>query len=398
MTRMQRPVHVVGVGMIPFTKPGASEPYTVMGARAAQLALDDAGVPYAEVQQAYVGYVYGDSTAGQAAIYGVGLSGIPVFNVNNNCSTGSSALFLARQAVESGMVECAIALGFEQMQPGALKGAWDDRPSPMAKFAEVMTAHQGFEPAAPRAAQFFGGAGRDYMSKYGIRADTFGRISVKARQHAARNPLALFRQTLTLDEVMASPKVFDPLTRYQCCPPTCGAAAAIVCSAEFAQKHGLDTSVVIKAQAMTTDRPSTFETDDMMRVVGYDMTAAAAKQVYEAAGVGPEDVDVVELHDCFTANELITYEGLGLTPEGTAERFIVDGDNTYGGRVVTNPSGGLLSKGHPLGATGLAQCYELVSQLRGRAEQRQVEGARLALQHNLGLGGACVVTLYEKVG
>ncbi|WP_374667966.1 lipid-transfer protein [Ramlibacter sp.] len=395
---MQRPVHVVGVGMIPFTKPGASEPYTVMGARAAQLALDDAGVPYAEVQQAYVGYVYGDSTAGQAAIYGVGLSGIPVFNVNNNCSTGSSALFLARQAVESGMVECAIALGFEQMQPGALKGAWDDRPSPMAKFAEVMTAHQGFEPAAPRAAQFFGGAGRDYMSKYGIRADTFGRISVKARQHAARNPLALFRQTLTLDEVMASPKVFDPLTRYQCCPPTCGAAAAIVCSAEFAQKHGLDTSVVIKAQAMTTDRPSTFETDDMMRVVGYDMTAAAAKQVYEAAGVGPEDVDVVELHDCFTANELITYEGLGLTPEGTAERFIVDGDNTYGGRVVTNPSGGLLSKGHPLGATGLAQCYELVSQLRGRAEQRQVEGARLALQHNLGLGGACVVTLYEKVG
>lgn len=397
MTRMQRPVHVVGVGMIPFTKPGASEPYTVMGARAAQLALDDAGVPYAGVQQAYVGYVYGDSTAGQAAIYGVGLSGIPVFNVNNNCSTGSSALFLARQAVESGMVECAIALGFEQMQPGALKGAWDDRPSPMAKFAEVMTAHQGFEPAAPRAAQFFGGAGRDYMAKHGIRADTFGRISVKARQHAARNPLALFRQTLTLDEVMASPKVFDPLTRYQCCPPTCGAAAAIVCSAEFARKHGLDTSVVIKAQAMTTDTPSTFETDDMMRVVGYDMTAAAAKQVYEAAGVGPEDLDVVELHDCFTANELITYEGLGLTPEGTAERFIVDGDNTYGGRVVTNPSGGLLSKGHPLGATGLAQCYELVSQLRGRAEQRQVEGARLALQHNLGLGGACVVTLYEKV-
>ncbi len=127
------------------------------------------------------------------------------------------------------------------------------------------------------------------------------------------------------------------------------------------------------------------------------MTANAAKQVYEAAGIGPEDLDVVELHDCFTANELITYEGLGLTPEGTAEKFIVDGDNTYGGRIVTNPSGGLLSKGHPLGATGLAQCYELVSQLRGRADQRQVEGARLALQHNLGLGGACVVTLYQKV-
>ena len=232
MTRMQRAVHVVGVGMIPFTKPGASDPYTVMGARAAQLALDDAGVNYKDVQQAYVGYVYGDSTSGQAAIYGVGLSGIPVFNVNNNCSSGSSALFLARQAVESGMVECAIALGFDQMVPGALKGAYDDRPSPMSRFAEVMTAHQGYLPDAPRAAQFFGGAGRDYIAQYGIRKDTFGRISVKARQHAARNPLAVFRQTLTLDEVMAAPTVFDPLTRYQCCPPTCGAAAAIVCSAD----------------------------------------------------------------------------------------------------------------------------------------------------------------------
>ena len=326
----------------------------------------------------------------------MGLTGIPVFNLNNNCSTGSSALFLARQAVESGQVECAISLGFEQMQPGALKGAWDDRPSPMARFAEVMTAHQGYDPATPRAAQFFGGAGRDYMAQYGIRADTFGRISVKARQHAARNPLAVFRQTLTLDEVMAAPMVFDPLTRYQCCPPTCGAAAAIVCSAEFAQKHNLDRRVVIAAQAMTTDTPSTFESGDMRKVVGYDMSVAAARQVYEAAGIGPEDLDVVELHDCFTANELITYEALGLTPEGTAEKFILDGDNTYGGRVVTNPSGGLLSKGHPLGATGLAQCYELTHQLRGTAEQRQVEGARNALQHNLGLGGACVVTLYQR--
>jgi acetyl-CoA acetyltransferase len=394
---MNRTVHVVGVGMIPFTKPGASEPYHVMGARAAQLALDDAGVDYAEVQQAYVGYVYGDSTAGQAAIYGVGLSGIPIFNVNNNCATGSSALFLARQAVDSGSVECAIALGMEQMVPGALKGTYDDRPSPMLRFVDSMTENQGYEPDVPRAAQYFGGAGHDYMRQYGIRADTFGRISVKARQHAARNPLAIFKQTLTLDEVMASPKVFGMLTRFQCCPPTCGAAAAIVCSADFARKHDLDMHVVIAAQAMTTDKASTFDSHDMRKLVGYDMTAAAARQVYEAAGIGPEDLDVVELHDCFTANELITYEGLGLTPEGTAEKFILDGDNTYGGRVVTNPSGGLLSKGHPLGATGLAQCAELVWQLRGQADKRQVDGARLALQHNLGLGGACVVTLYQAI-
>ncbi|PCM43257.1 lipid-transfer protein [Marinobacter sp. ANT_B65] len=397
MSSNQRAVHVVGVGMIPFTKPGASDPYHIMGARAAKQALEDAGVDYNLVQQAYVGYVYGDSTSGQAAIYGVGLSGIPVINVNNNCSTGSSALFLARQAVESGSVECAIAVGFEQMVPGALKGAYDDRPSPMDRFVEAMKAHQGIDPNKPRAAQFFGGAGLDYINQYGISPDTLGRISVKARQHAARNPLAVFRQPLTLEEVMASPTIFGPLTRYQCCPPTCGAAAAIICSSEFARKHNLDASVVIAAQAMTTDTAATFESDDMRKVVGYDMTASAASQVYEKAGIGPEDVSVVELHDCFTANELITYEGLGLTPEGTAEKFILDGDNTYGGRVVTNPSGGLLSKGHPLGATGLAQCYELVSQLRGTADQRQVEGARFALQHNLGLGGACVVTLYQGI-
>jgi acetyl-CoA acetyltransferase len=394
---VSRKVHVVGVGMIPFTKPGASEPYHVMGAKAARAALDDARVDYALIEQAYVGYVYGDSTSGQAAVYGVGLSGIPVFNLNNNCSTGSSALYLARQAVERGAAECVLALGFEQMTPGALKGAYDDRPSPVARFAEAMTAIQGYDAAAPRAAQFFGGAGRAHMELYGTRPETFARISVKARQHAARNPFAVFRQTVTLDEVMASPKVFDPLTRLQCCPPTCGAAAAVVCSAEFARRHGLDTSVVIAAQAMTTDTGSTFNAGDMRKVVGYDMTRAAAQKVYEAAGIGPEDIDVVELHDCFTANELITYEGLGLTPEGTAEKFILEGDNTYGGKVVTNPSGGLLSKGHPLGATGLAQCAELVWQLRGQADQRQVEGARLALQHNLGLGGACVVTLYQAV-
>lgn len=394
---MSRAVHVVGVGMIPFTKPGASGPYPTMGATAARRALADAGIDYARIEQAYVGYVFGDSTAGQAAMYGVGLTGIPVINVNNNCSTGSTALFLARQAVQSGALECALALGFEQMVPGPLKGTWTDRPSPLAHFIERMAEDQGYEEQTPRAAQFFGGAARDYIRQHGIDKSTFARISVKARQHAARNPLAVFRQTVTLDEVLAATPVFDPLTRLQCCPPTCGAAAAVVCSEDFARRHGLDRRVRIAAQAMTTDTASTFDSHDMRRLVGYDMAVAASTKVYEAAGIGPEDVDVVELHDCFTANELITYEALGLTPEGTAEKFIVDGDNTYGGRVVTNPSGGLLSKGHPLGATGLAQCAELTWQLRGQADQRQVEGARIALQHNLGLGGACVVTMYEAV-
>ncbi|MGB3432075.1 lipid-transfer protein [Achromobacter sp.] len=392
---MNRKVWVAGVGMIPFSKPGASEAYTVMGARAVREALRDAGLQYDAVQQAYAGYVYGDSTAGQAVVYGVGLSGIPVFNVNNNCATGSSALFLARQAVESGAVECALAVGFEQMVPGALKSVYEDRPLPLQDFISAMTEMQGYDTAKPRAAQFFGGAGRDYMKEHGIGADIFARIAVKARQHAARNPYAVFRQAVTLDEVLAAPMIFDPLTRLQCCPPTCGAAAAILCSDEFARRHGLAPIVSIAAQAMTTDTPPTFGAGDMRKVVGFDMTRTAADRVYEAAGISPDDVDVVELHDCFTANELITYEGLRLTPEGTAEKFILEGDNTYGGKVVTNPSGGLLSKGHPLGATGLAQCTELVWQLRGQADLRQVEGARLALQHNLGLGGACVVTLYQ---
>ncbi|WP_181778785.1 lipid-transfer protein [Pseudonocardia pini] len=394
---MERTVVISGVGMIPFGKPGKSPSYQEMGASAARAALADAGVAYEQVAQAYVGYVYGDSTSGQSALYELGLSGIPMVNVNNNCSTGSSALWLARQAVESGAAECVLALGFEQMRPGALVAVWDDRPSSTGRFEEVAAGRPGADPKAPMAAQLFGGAGLAHMERFGTKPETLGRISVKARRHAAHNPYAVFRAPVTLEEVMGSPAVWGPLTRLQCCPPTCGAAAAVVCSAEFARRHGLDASVRLRAQSLVTDVPGAFDGTDMRKVVGYDMTAKAAAQVYEAAGVGPEDIPVVELHDCFTANELITYEGLGLTPEGTAEKFVLDGDNTYGGRVVTNPSGGLLSKGHPLGATGLAQCAELVWQLRGQAGGRQVEGARLGLQHNLGLGGACVVSLYEKV-
>lgn len=387
---------VAGVGMIPFSKPSAGEQYEDMGSIAIRAALEDAGLDYGEIQQAYVGYVYGDSTSGQGALYEVGLSGIPIINVNNNCSTGSTALYLARQAVESGAVDCVIAVGFEQMTPGALKAAWTDRRSPFAIFDEVAHDLQG-PSEAPMAAQYFGGAGRDHMDRFGTKQETFAKISVKARKHAANNPNAVFRGQLTIDEVMSSPTIYGPLTRLMCCPPTCGAAAAIICSPEFAAKHGIDASVRIKAQAMTTDTASSFSSGDMRKLVGYDMSAAAAQQVYEQAGVGPEDIRVVELHDCFSTNELLSYEALGLTPEGTGEKFVEDGDNTYGGRVVTNPSGGLLSKGHPLGATGLAQCAELVWQLRGTAGARQVDGVKLGLQHNIGLGGAAVVTLYEKV-
>ena len=389
-------VVVGGVGMIPFAKPGASRPYDEMGAEAARLALEDAGIGYDAVEQAYAGYVYGDSTSGQKAIYPLGLTGIPIVNVNNNCSTGSSALFLARQAIASGAADCVLALGFEQMRPGAIGSIFEDRPSPFEDFDEIADRLTEAK-EIPLALKYFGGAGLQHMKKYGTKLETFAKVRAKASRHAVNNPKAIFRKEVTEEEVMSSPAIWQGvLTRLMACPPTCGAAAAILMSEGFAKKHGIRDDVRITAQSMTTDFPSTFDSDDMMRVVGYDMAKAAAGRVYEEAGIGPDDVDVIELHDCFAQNELITYEALGLCPEGGAEEFVENGDNTYGGKVVTNPSGGLLSKGHPLGATGLAQCYELTSQLRGTAEARQVEGARKALQHNLGLGGACVVTLYEQ--
>ena len=393
---MNTPVYVSGVGMIPFAKPGKHAPYHQMAASATAAALADAGIGYDQIEQAYVGYVYGDSTAGQRALYEVGMTGIPIVNVNNNCSTGSTALFLARQAIASGAAECVLALGFEHMNPGALGAVFQDRPSPFDRFDQATEELVGHG-EIPLALRYFGGAGLAHMQQYGTQMSTFAKIRAKASRHAANNPLALFRNVVSEEEVMAAPVMWPGvMTRLMACPPTCGAAAAILCSEDFAKRHGLDRRVRIAAQAMTTDGPHTFGAGDMREVVGFSMAKAAANKVYEAAGVGPQDIDVVELHDCFAHNELISYEALGLCPVGGAEQFVCDGDNSYGGKVVANPSGGLLSKGHPLGATGLAQCTELVQQLRGTAELRQVPGARLALQHNLGLGGACVVTLYER--
>lgn len=394
---MARFTYVAGVGMIPFTKPGANKPYPEMASIAIRAALVDAGAGFEKIEQAYVGYVYGDSTAGQRAIYEVGMTGIPVVNVNNNCSTGSTALWLANQAIASGAAECVIALGFEHMSAGAIGTMFTDRPSPFDKFEQETDILVG-KGEVPLALRYFGGAGLAHMKQYGTRLETFAKIRAKASRHAANNPVALFRNVVSVEDVMNAPAVWPGvMTRLMACPPTCGAAAAIVCSEDFAKKHRLRHDVRIKAQTMTTDTRQTFEAHDMREVVGFGMAKAAAEKVYAAAGVGPEDIDVVELHDCFAHNELITYEALGLCPVGGAEKFVEDGDNTFGGKVVTNPSGGLLSKGHPLGATGLAQCTELVQQLRGQADRRQVENARLALQHNLGLGGACVVTMYEHV-
>jgi len=387
---------VVGVGMTKFEKPGSRDwDYPDMGREAGAKALADADIPYEAVEQAFVAYCYGDSTSGQRALYELGLTGIPAINVNNNCSTGSSALYLARKFVQGGVSDCVLALGFEKMEPGSLKGHFTDRTSPMDKHFRDMKARRGIVKAPP-AAQIFGNAGREYMERYGVTAETFARIGEKNHRHSVNNPYSQFRDEYSLADILAAPMVYDPLTKLQCCPTSDGGAAVVVASERFVKEHGLEAKAVeIAGQAMTTDFENTFDGSDMS-VAGYHMTEAAARSAYEESGLGPEDAQAIELHDCFSANELITYQGLGLCGEGKAGMLIDEGAVTYGGRWVVNPSGGLISKGHPLGATGLAQCSELTWQLRGEAGARQVDGAKVAIQHNLGLGGAAVVTVYRK--
>uniref|UniRef100_A0A8C9RQ08 Sterol carrier protein 2 n=1 Tax=Scleropages formosus TaxID=113540 RepID=A0A8C9RQ08_SCLFO len=357
-----------------------------MAKEAGKKALADAGIPYSAIEQACVGYVYGDSTCGQRAIYhSLGLSGIPIINVNNNCSTGSTALFMARQLVQGDWNDTMLEFVFQ----------YTDRTNPMDKHVEVMINRYGMV-AAPVAPQMFGNAGKEHMEKYGTKPEHFAKIAWKNHKHSTNNPYSQFQDEYSLDQVLKSRKVFEYLTLLQCCPTSDGAGAAVLASESFVKRYGLqDKAVEIVAQEMVTDLSSTFQENSCMKMVGYDMTKVAAKKCFETAGLKPTDVDVIELHDCFSANELITYEALGLCSEGKAGELIDRGDNTYGGKWVVNPSGGLISKGHPLGATGLAQCAELCWQLRGEAGKRQVPGAKVALQHNIGLGGAVVVTLYR---
>ena len=385
---------VVGVDMVKFMKPGSEPPFRVMASEAIRGALADAGLNPEDIQQAYASYVIGDSASGQHALYDVVQAGIPVINVNNNCSSGSTALFLARQAVQSGAADCVLAFGFEQMRPGALRAGIEGLEQPIDRMAEALGAMA--IPPGPPALRCFGAAGQHYLDKYDADPAIFSQVAVKNRRHAQANPYALFTDTLAQEQVSDAPVIWgNYLTRLMACPPTCGAAAALVVSEDFARAKGISGAVEILAQSMTTDTENSWR--DPIMVAGYDMTRRAADAVYEQSGLGPEAIQVVELHDCFTPNEVITYEALSLCGEGEATQFIESDNNTYGGRIVVNPSGGLMSKGHPVGATGLAQCFELVKQLRGEAGERQVVGASRALQHNLGLGGAAVVTLYQKM-
>ncbi|MEU1370495.1 lipid-transfer protein [Streptomyces sp. NPDC005803] len=395
--------YIVGVGMTKFEKPETRDwQYWDMATEAGTAALADASVTYEDVQQAAVGYCFQASTAGQRAVYGLGLTGVPVYNVNNNCATGSTALMMARQFVEGGGSDCVLALGFEKMARGSLGGggsdggAGDFRTSPVARHYGIMAAAHGFE-MTPPTAQIFGNAAREHMERYGTTEAQLAAVGAKNHRHSAGNPYAQFQDPYTVDEVLAAKTVHHPLTRLQCSPTSDGAAAAVVVSERFVERHGLgERAVEIAAQAMTTDTEASFASGTCIDAVGLPMSREAARQVYETAGVGPADLDVIELHDCFSINELLTYEALGLCGEGESGALVESGATTHGGRWVVNPSGGLISKGHPLGATGIAQAAELTWQLRGEAGTRQVPGARTGLAHNIGLGGAAVVTLLRR--
>ena len=395
---MTQRTFVIGVGMTKFEKPGARDwQYPDMVREAAQAALDDAGISYDLVQRAFASYVQGDSCYGNRGLYEIGMTVIPIVNVNNNCASGVSGLWLAREAVRYGQADCVLAVGFEKMAKGSIPQGFKEHPSPLRRQIKAMWSKRGRE-HSPIAAQMFANAAKEHSEKYGTPAQTWAKLSEKNYAHSVNNPRSQFQTAHTVDEILAAPMISDPLTRLMCCPTSDGGAAAIIASEQFVAGHGLhDRAVEIAGMSMTTDTPDTFDGSDKA-LVGWHMNQRVARAVYQESGLGPEDVQVVELHDCFAPAEILLYEALGLCPEGKGGELLLSGATTYGGDWVVNPSGGLLSKGHPLGATGLAQCAELTWQLRGEAGQRQVPAATAALQHNLGLGGAGVAAIYKKVG
>lgn len=391
-----QPCYVLGVGMTKFIKPRGKVDYTELGFEAGIKAMLDAQINYDDVDQGVACYCYGDSTCGQRVFYQFGMTQIPIFNVNNNCSTGSTGLYIARNVIGNGGADCILVVGFEKMMPGSLKSFWPDRSHPTGTSTEMTKVTRGYT-NAPRAAQLFGNAGREYMEKFGATSEDFAEIARINHEHSQRNPYSQFQDVYTQEEIMKSPMIHEPLTKLQCCPTSDGGAAAVLVSQGFldARPWLKSQAILMAGQCLATDAPSLFSRSSI-ELMGSEMTKYACKTAMAEAGVTPEDVTVCELHDCFSSNEMITIDALGLCPPGKAHEMIRNGDITYGGKMVINPSGGLISKGHPLGATGIAQCAELVWQLRGWANNRLVPKTTVALQHNLGLGGAVVVAVYKR--
>ncbi|KAK6824799.1 nonspecific lipid-transfer protein- mitochondrial precursor [Apiospora arundinis] len=395
-SKQKAPVYVLGVGMTKFIKPRGKVDYTELGFEAGVKAMLDAQINYDDVEQGIACYCYGDSTCGQRVFYQFGMTQIPIVNVNNNCSTGSTGLAMARTTIAYGGADCILVVGFEKMMRGSLQSFFNDRENPTGTSGMMMAETRGVT-NAPGAAQMFGNAGREYMEKYGAKLEDFAEIGRINHLHSVKNPYSQFQDVYTYEQIMKAPMIHEPLTKLQCCPTSDGGAAAVLVSQEFldARPHLKDRAILIAGQCLATDAPSLFSKSSI-DLMGYEMSQHAAKTALAEAGITPGDCQVCELHDCFSANEMITIDALGLCEKGKAHEMVRNGDITYGGKMVINPSGGLISKGHPLGATGIAQCAELVWHLRGWANNRDFPHTKYALQHNLGLGGAAVVTVYSR--
>lgn len=392
---MAPPVYVLGVGLTEFIKPRGLRDYPEMGYEAGIKAMLDAQINYDDVETGVACFVNGDSASGQRVFYQFGMTSIPIYNQTNACATGSAGINLARNLIQGGSIDCALVIGFEKMKPGSIKSVWDDRAPAVELSLKMMKDMRGAAQVSPNP-QWFGNAGRQYMEQYGAKPEDFAEIARVSHEHSQRNPYAQFKTKYSLQEILDSPMIYPPLTKLQCSPTSDGAGAAVLVSQKFLDErpHLKKQAILIASQQMRTDTPQLYSRSDI-QLCGYDMTRQAVTAAYKEAGVGPKDIKVCELHDCFSANEMVLLECLEFSPVGKAHEMVRNGDITYGGKMVINPSGGLISKGHPLGATGLAQCAELTWQLRGWANNRLVS-TKVALQHNLGLGGVVVVTVYKR--
>lgn len=377
-------VYVVGVDMIKF---GRFPDRTVeeLGAQAALMALDDAGLTIHDMQALYCGNLFQSSAAvGQRVLRQIGQTGIPVVNVANACATGATAFREGWMSIKSGVYDLVLAVGVEQMGKGLLGGSGGGEGIPTEGLLG-----SGTMPAT------FAHVGMEHARKYGTTFEQFAKVSVKNHHHSTLNPKAMYQKETPLEEVMGAEMISWPNTKLMCSVNVDGSAAAVLCSERKARELGLmGRAVRVRGSALASD-PYTSRNFAMMDFNA--VTQLAAKTAYEMAGVGPEDVNLVELHDCFATAEIVHYENLGLCTPGEAGRMIDTGETALGGRIPVNASGGLLSKGHPLGATGIANIYEIATHLRGEAGGRQVEGARIGMTHVVGAGSACAVHILEKV-
>ena len=377
-------VYILGTDMIKFGKL-SDRTVPQLGAEAALLALDDAGLTIQDMEALYCGnLMQANAMVGQRVLQQIGQTGIPVVNCANACATGATAFREGWTAVKAGLYDLVLCVGVEQRAgAGLLGGGGGGKGIPTEGLLG-----SGTMPAV------FAEAGMEHSRKYGTTFEQFAKISVKNHWHSTMNPKARYQIETPLEEVMNAEMISYPNTKLMCSVNVDGSAAAVLASERKARELGMRRAVKVSASVLTSDR---FTQRDLTMPDVNTCTREAAKKAYEMAGVGPQDINLIELHDCFATAEILHYENLGICKDGEAGRMIDEKQTYLGGRIPVNVSGGLLSKGHPLGATGIANIYEVATHLRGEAGKRQVQNAKLGLTHVIGLGSACAVHVLEKV-